>query len=213
MRNTTRRRARTLAAAAGAGLLLLTGCSTDSLLERGISMVEGVDDVEIDREDGSFALRNEDGESFGIDIDEEEGTASFATEDGTVVTGEASELPTEIAAVFTPPPGFDVQVVADVDTADGRGLSAQGEVTGEWSQLMDQIEAELAAGPWDEVQRQVMQEGVMGAVIGAHEDGGTLNVSLIMEEGTAAGMLSVLLVIPPDDTAPDGEAPEDPGQK
>ena len=199
MRSTIRRHARTLAAA-GAGALFLAGCSVDGLLERGLSMVEGVEGVEIDREGGSFAIRSEEGELFAIDIDEEEGTASFATEEGSVTTGQASELPSEIAAVFSPPPGFQVQAVSDMSsTEDGRGLLAQGEITGDWSDLMDTIEAAVQAGPWDEVQRQVMQAGVMGTVIGAREDGsGTLHASLMMEEDAQEGMLSVLLVIPPE---------------
>ena len=199
MRSTIRRHAPTLAAA-GAGALLLTGCSVDGLLERGLSMVEGVEGVEIDREGGSFAIRGEEGELFAIDIDEEEGTASFATDEGTVTTGQASELPAEIAAVFSPPAGFQIQAVSDMSsTEDGRGLLAQGEISGDWSELMDTIEAAVQAGPWDEVQRQVMQAGVMGVVIGAREDGsGTLNASLVMEEGEQEGMLSVLLVLPPE---------------
>lgn len=199
MRSTIRRHTRTLAVA-GAGALLLASCSVDGLLERGLSMVEGVEGVEIDRDGGSFAIRSEEGELFAIDIDEEEGTASFATEEGSVTTGQASELPSEIAAVFSPPPGFQVQAVSDMSsTEDGRGLLAQGEITGDWSELMDTIEAAVQAGPWDEVQRQVMQAGVMGIVIGGREDGsGTLNASLMMEEGAQEGMLSVLLVIPPE---------------
>ena len=198
MWTTTRRHAATLAAA-GATALLLAGCSVDSLLERGLSMVEGVEGVEIDREGGSFSISSEEGERFAIDIDEEEGTASFATEEGAVTTGQASELPAEIAAVFSPPPGFEVQAVSDMTNPDGRGLLAQGEITGEWDQLLDSIEAAVEAGPWDEVQRQVMEAGVMGVVIGSREDGGgTLNASLIMEDGGQEAMLSLLLVIPPE---------------
>lgn len=195
-------RARTLAVA-GAGALLLSGCSTDSLIERGVSMIDGVDDVEIDREDGSVAIRNEDGGSFGIDVDEEEGTARLDTEDGSVVTGEASELPPEITAVFTPPPNFAVQGVSDVQTEDGRGLLAQGEITGDWAEVMDDVEAAVTAGPWDEVQRQVMQEGVMGTVVGNREDGRNLTASVIMDDDADTGVLSVMLVIPPEDAEPE----------
>ncbi len=201
MQHTVRRHVATLAAA-GAAALLVAGCSVDSLLERGLSMVEGVEGVEIDREGGSFSISSEEGELFAIDIDEEEGTASFSTEEGSVTTGQASELPPEIAAVFTPPPGFEVQAVSDMSsTEEGRGLLAQGEITGEWSTLMDALETEMESGPWDQVQRQVMESGVMGVITGAREDGGgTLNASLVMEEDTEEGMLSLLLVIPADDT-------------
>lgn len=199
---TTRNRSSRVAAVAGAASLLLAGCSVDSLLERGLSMVEGVEGVEIDREDGSFAIRSEDGELFSIDIDEEEGTASFATQDGAVTTGPTSELPAEIAAVFTPPAAFEVQAVSDMSSVeDGRGLLAQGPISGDWQDLLDSIEAAVEAGPWDEVQRQVVAAGAMGTVIGGREDGqGTLTVSLMMEEANDEGMLSVLLVTPPEGT-------------
>ena len=138
------------------------------------------------------------GELFALDIDEQEGTASFSSEEGSITTGQASELPPEIAAVFSPPPGFAVQVVSDMSSdKDGRGLLAQGEITGEWSALMDTIEAAVQVGPWDQVQRQVMEPGVMGIVIGGRQDGGgSLNATLVMEEGAQEGMLSVMLVIP-----------------
>ena len=138
------------------------------------------------------------GELFALDIDEQEGTASFSSEEGSITTGQASELPPEIAAVFSPPPGFEVQAVSDMSSEqDGRGLLAQGEITGEWSALMDTIEAAVQVGPWDQVQRQVMEPGVMGIVIGGRQDGGgSLNATLVMEEGAQEGMLSVMLVIP-----------------
>ena len=194
-----------VAAVAAAASLLLVGCSVDSLLERGLSMVEGVEGVEIDREDGSFAIRSEDGERFSIDIDEEEGTASFATQDGSVTTGQTSELPAEIAAVFTPPPAFEVQAVSDMSSVeDGRGLLAQGPISGEWQALWEGIAAAVETGPWDEVQRQVVQAGAMGTVIGGLADGqGTLTVTLTMEEDSEEGMLSILLVTPPADTDKD----------
>ena len=185
-------------AALSAGALLVAGCSVDSLLERGLSQVEGVDGVAIDRESGSFSIRGEEGEVMSVEIDEESGTSTFTTEEGTVTTGQADELPPEIAALFSPPPGFAPQAVSDLTEADTRGLMVQGSIEGDWDDLMDSIEAAVEAGPWDEVQRQAVVPGVMGAVIGLQEgDPGTnLNVSLLMEEDGTEGLLSIVLVLP-----------------
>ena len=180
------------------GVLLLTACSTDSLLEQGLSRVEGVEGVEIDRESGSFAIRGEDGEVFEVEIDEGTGTSTITTEDGTVTTGGIDELPREVAAVFTPPPSFRPQAVSDLTEDGTRGLMVQGTAEGVWAELMDSIEAAVAAGAWDEVQRQTVVAGVMGAVVGTTEGeaGATLTVSLMMDEDATEGLLSIVLVQP-----------------
>lgn len=181
-----------------AGALLLAGCSSESLTERGLSQIEGVEDVDIDSDGGSVSIRDEQGESIDIEIDEDQGTSTITTEDGTVTTGQSSEIPAEITAVFTPPAGFEPQAASDL-TEDGmRGLLVQGTITGDWEQLMDEIEASVAAGPWDDVERQAILVGAMGSVIGTQdaEPGSTLTASLIMDEGEPEGMLSIMLLLP-----------------
>ncbi|TVR25270.1 MAG: hypothetical protein EA387_04330 [Nitriliruptor sp.] len=180
------------------GALLLTACSTDSLLERGLSQIEGVDDVEIDRESGSFAIRGEEGEVFEVEVDEGTGTSTITTEEGTVTTGGIDELPSEVAEVFTPPPAFQPQAVTDLTEDGTRGLMVQGTIEGDWAELMDSIEAAVTAGSWDEVQRQTMLEGVMAAVVATTEGepGSNLTVSLMMDENETEGLLSILLVEP-----------------
>lgn len=185
-------------AALGAGALLLAGCSSESVVERGLSQVEGVDDVEIDTEDGSVSIEGEDGDSIEIEVDEEEGSSTITTEEGTITSGQSSEVPEEIAAVFTPPPGFEPQAVSDLTDDGSRGLTVQGTITGEWEQLMDEIETSVEAGPWDEVQRQDMAVGVMGSMIGIQEadPGSTLTVNLILDEDATEGLLTIALVLP-----------------
>lgn len=182
----------------GAGALLLAGCSGESVVERGLSQMEGVDDVEIDSEDGSVSIRGEDGESMEIEVDEDEGSSTITTDEGTVTTGQTSEVPPEIAAVFTPPAGFAPQAVSDLTDDDMRGLTVQGTITGDWEELMDEIEASVNAGPWDEVQRQALAVGAMGSVMGIQEGepDSTLTVSLIMDENSPEGLLSIALIVP-----------------
>jgi hypothetical protein len=184
--------------AVGAGALLLAGCSSESVVERGLSQMEGVDDVEIDSDGGSISIRGEDGESIDIEVDEDEGTSTITTEEGTVTTGQSSEIPPEIAAVFTPPAGFEPQAVSDLTDDGRRGLMVQGPITGDWGELMDEIEASVEAGPWDEVERQAMVVGAMGSVIGTQESdaGSLLTVSLIMDEDETEGLLSIMLLLP-----------------
>jgi len=193
-----RQQAIRVVATLGLGVLLLTACSADSLLERGLSQIEGVDDVEIDRDSGSFAIRGEDGEVFEVEVDEGAGTSTITTQDGTITTGGIDELPPEVAAVFTPPPSFRPQAVSDLSEDGTRGLMVQGTIEGDWAELMDSIEAAVTAGPWDEVQRQTMLADVMGAVVATTEGepGSTLTVSLVMDEDETEGLLSILLVEP-----------------
>lgn len=180
------------------GALLLTACSGDGLLERGLSQIEGVEDVEIDRESGSFAIRGDEGEVFEAEVDEGTGTSTITTEDGTITTGGIEELPPEVAAAFTPPPSFRPQAVSDLTEDGTRGLMVQGTIEGDWAELMDSIEAAVAAGSWDEVQRQTVVAGAMGAVLGTTEGepGSTLSVSLMMDEDETEGLLSIVLVQP-----------------
>lgn len=182
----------------GAGALALAGCSGEELVEQGLSQIEGVEDVEIDPEGGSISIEGQDGESFDIELDEEEGSSTITTDEGTVTTGESSEVPAEISAVFTPPTGFEPQAASEVTEADGRALTVQGTVTGDWGELMDELEAAVAEGPWDEVQRQDIAAGAMGGVTGIQEGdpGSSLTVSLLMDEGATEGLLSISLVLP-----------------
>lgn len=167
-------------------------------MERGLAQVEGVDDVEIDSDGGSISIRDEDGGSIDIEMDEDEGTGTITTEEGTVTTGQSSEVPPEIAAVYTPPAGFEAQAVSELTDDGTRGLMVQGTLAGEWEQVMDEIEASVNAGPWDDVERQSLLVGAMGSVIGTQEDdaGSTLTVSLIMDEDETEGMLSIMLLLP-----------------
>ena len=184
--------------ALGTAALLLAGCSTDSLLERGLSMIEGVEGVDIDTDSGSISIRGQEGELFEMEIDEETGDSTFTTEEGTVTTSTDNELPSEIAAVFAPPASFQPVSVSDFLDGDNRAVMAQGPITGEWEPLMDQIEAAVQTGPWDEVMRQAMAPGVMGSVMGTQEgdDAVQLMVNLIIDEGAPEGMLQIVLLLP-----------------
>lgn len=180
------------------GALLLSGCSVDSVVERGLSRIDGVDGVEIDRDSGSFAIRGEDGEVFEVEVDEGTGRSTITTEEGSVTTGEIDQLPAELATVFTPPASFRPQTVTDLTEDGTRGLMVQGPIEGDWAALMDSIEAGMDAGSWDEVQRQTMLAGVMGAVLATTEGepASTLTVTLMMDEDETEGLLSIMLVQP-----------------
>jgi len=182
----------------GAAVLVLAGCSGEDLVEQGLSQVEGVEDVEIDSENGSISIEGQDGESFDVEVDEEESSSTITSDEGTITTGQASEVPAEISQVFSPPAGFEPQAASEATEADTRAVTVQGAITGDWGELMDQIEASVADGPWDEVQRQDIVEGAMGGVSGIQEGeaNSVLTVSLLMDEGETEGLLSISLVVP-----------------
>jgi len=183
--------------AAGAAGALLAACSSDSLVERAVGMVDGVEGVDIDSDSGSISIEGEDGALFEMEVDEDDQSTTITTEDGTITTSTEQEFPAELAAIFDPPPGYQVASVAEYTEEDRRVLMVQGEIAGDWQELMDDLEARVRAGDWDEVQVASMAVGVMGAVIGTVEEGDqVLNVQLMMEENNPTGLLSVMYLQP-----------------
>lgn len=183
--------------AAGAAGVLLAACSSDSLVERAVGMIDGVEGVDIDTDSGSISIQGEDGALFEMEVDEENQSSTITTEDGTITTSADQEFPPEIAAVFTPPPGFQVVSVAEFTEDTNRVLMVQGQITGVWQELMDDLEARVRAGGWDDVQVSAMAVGFMGGIVGANEDGSVgLSISLMMEEDNPEGLLQVMYLQP-----------------
>lgn len=182
--------------AAGAAGALLTACSSDSLVERAVGMVDGVEGVDIDSDSGSISIEGQDGEQFEMEVDEKDQSSTITTEDGTITTSADQEFPAEIAAVFDPPPGYQVVSVADFTDEDNRVLMVQGEIDGDWQELMDDLEARVRAGNWDEVQVSAMAVGAMGGIVATRNDGAEgLNITLLMEENNPTGMLGVTYIL------------------
>lgn len=183
--------------AAGAAAALLAACSTDSVAERAVGMVDGVEGVEIDSEDGSISIEGEDGERFEMDVDEDGESSTITTEDGTINTGADQTLPEEIAAVFDAPDGYRVGAVSDVTDDGNRIIITQGEIDGEWQELMDDLEARVRAGDWDEVNVSAMAVGSMGGINATKgDDGEGINITLLAEEDSTTAILGVTYVQP-----------------
>lgn len=183
------------------GLVLLAtaaaGCSSERLVEEAASRIDGVGDVSIDEDAGSLSITDEDGEdALSFDVDED-GTASWSTSDGAMTAGEARELPEAIASVFTPPSGFTPAVNSEWQDDDTDVIHTQGELTGGgFGELLDQLEAAVEAGPWDEVTRTIAAEDVMGTIQGTTQDGRLLQTSLIVDPESDEAMVQVMLATP-----------------
>lgn len=179
--------------AAGAAGALLAACSSDSLVERAVGMVDGVEGVDIDSDSGSISIQGEDGALFEMEVDEDGQSSTITTEDGTLTTAVDQELPPEIAANFDPPPGYRIGAVYDATDEGNRVISTQGEIDGDWQELMDDLEARVRAGNWDEVQVSGLAVGAMGGIVATRNDGAEgLNITLLMEENNPTGLLSVV---------------------
>jgi hypothetical protein len=178
------------ALAAGAAGALLAACSTDSVVERAVGMVDGVEGVDIDSEDGSISIEGQDGERFEMDIDEE-------GESSTITTGADQTLPDEIAAVFDAPDGYRIGAVSDIADDGSRVFITQGEIDGEWQALMDDLEARVRAGNWDEVTVSAMAVGAMGGINATRGDGAEgLNITVLAEENSTTAILGVTYLQP-----------------
>lgn len=188
--------------ALGAAGALLAACSAESVVERAVGMIDGVEGVDLDLEDGSISIEGEDGALFQMDIDEDDQSATITTEEGTFTTGAAQEYPAELAAVFTPPPGFEAVMVSEFTDSDQRGVMVQGEVKGGFEALRTDLQTQLEGGDWDEVSEGSMAPGVMSVLVAYREvQGGTaaLTVSLIMEDESDTGVLSLTYFVPNTD--------------
>lgn len=183
--------------AAGAAAALLTACSTDSVVERAVGMVDGVEGVDIDSDDGSISIEGEDGERFEMDVEEDGESSTITTEDGTITTGADQTLPPEIAAVFDAPDGYRIGAVSDITDDGNRVIITQGEIDGEWQALMDDLEARVRAGGWDEVTVSAMAVGAMGGINGSRDDGAEgINITLLAEENSTTAILGVTYLQP-----------------
>ncbi len=176
----------------GAAGALLAACSADSVVERAVGMVDGVEGVDIDSEDGSISIEGQDGETFDMDIDEDGESSTITTQDGTITTAQDQELPAEIAAVFDAPAGYRIGAVSDITDNGDRVIMAQGEIEGDWQTLMDDLEARVRAGDWDEVQVSAMVVGAMGGINAARGENEVLSITLLQDEDSSTAMLSLV---------------------
>jgi hypothetical protein len=183
--------------AAGAAGALLAACSADNLAERAVEMIDGVEGVDIDADSGSISIEGDDGERFEMDVDEDDESTTITTQDGTITTAADQELPSEIAAVFDPPPGYRIGAVSDLTDDGNRVIMTQGEIEGDWQELMDDLEARVRAGNWDDVQVSALAVGAMGGIVATRNDGEEgLNITLLMEENNPTGMMGVTYLLP-----------------
>ena len=179
-------------ALAGAALLL-TACSVEGLIERVIGQAEGIDDVSIDGESGSFSIGGEEGE-FSVDIDED-GASTFSDGESEVSTQPTDEVPPEIAeAIAALPDSFEPGVVTRQMGSDGSGVFLQGEVAGDQDDLLDLLEQGIRDAGWPEVERAVVAPG-FGSIAGTEgEDGGRgIAVNLILDEESGDGQLQIIV--------------------
>ncbi|MFP4235471.1 MAG: hypothetical protein ACLFUG_11135 [Nitriliruptoraceae bacterium] len=178
--------------ALGAAAALLAACSGADIAERALESVEGVGDVDLDPEDGSISVEDEDGERLEMELDEEGGSSTITTEEGTITTGQDQAFPEQLAAVFDPPEGYRIISVADVVEDGDRVVTTVGEIDGEWQAMMDDLEARVRAGDWDDVQVNSTVAGAIGSITATRNDGAeSLNVSLLQEENNPTATLGV----------------------
>ena len=184
-----------LVAVAAVGLLV-AACSVEGLIERGLSQIEGVGDVNIDfsEEGGSFTITSEEGEVFGIEVDDQ-GQSTIRTDEGTMTTTVDGEVPPEITAAIDLPSTFTAKTVTRMeDTEDGDGMILQGTVEGNFTDLLDELEASLR-DRWPQVERMVMAEGHMGAIVATDEDEEQgVHANLAMEDDEPEGLLQIMLI-------------------
>lgn len=173
--------------------LLLTACSAEGIIERVIGQAEGVDDVSIDGENGSFSIGGEEGE-FSVDIDED-GSSTFSDGESEVSSQPTDEVPPEISeAIAALPDSFQPEVVTRQMGNDGSGVFLQGEVSGDQDELLDQLEQGIRDADWPEVERAVVAPG-FGSIAGTEgEDGGRgIAVNLILDEESGDGQLQIIV--------------------
>ena len=176
-----------------AGAFALSACSVESIVERFIGQAEGIDEVSIDAEEGSFSIGGEEGE-FGVEVGED-GSTSFSGEDGEFTTGPTDEVPADILdAVSSVPDSFVPVSISETRSDEGSGRMLQGEVSGDREQLLDELEAGISAAGWAEVERVAYGPG-FGAVVGTEGEGGSQGVqaSVILDEESGEGTLQILL--------------------
>ena len=180
----------TLVAAAAA---VLSACSVESIVERVIGQAEGIDEVSIDADEGSFSIGGEEGE-FGLEVGED-GSTSFRGEDGEFSTAPTDEVPPDfLDAVTAVPDTFVPVAVSETSSADGSGRMLQGEVSGDREQLLEELEEGITSAGWAEVERVAYGPG-FGAVVGTEGEAGGRGVqaSVMLDEDEGEGMLQILL--------------------
>ena len=180
-------------AAVGSAALLLSACSAEGLIERVIGQAEGIDEVSIDSESGSFSIGGEEGE-FSVDVDED-GGSTFSDGESEVSTQPTDEVPPEIAeAILELPTSFEPAVVTRQMGGDGSGVFLQGEVAGDQDELLDLLEQAIRDAGWPEVERAVVAPG-FGSIAGTEgEDGGRgIAVNLILDEESGEGQLQIIV--------------------
>lgn len=176
-----------------AGSLLMAACSVEGLMERALEQADGVDAVDFDAEEGSFAIEGEEGE-MNLDIDEETGAATFGTHEGEVTTSPTDEVPDEIAAVVDLPEAFQPQARIDGDIDGVDQVAVQGTIAGEFAALMDELQDAVHAGGWDETERGELAPDRSGTLMAENDDGQALVVSLMLPEAGEDGRLHVQLL-------------------
>lgn len=198
-RRATRRHRALRLGATGLAAVLLVGCSTERIMESALERVDGVGDVSIDAESGSFSVTGDDGEEFSVEVDSETGESTFRTHEGEVSTSPTQEVPDEIADAVTLPAAFAPVATSRGDVDGGTQLMLQGTVTGDFAALVEEIEQGVRAGGWDVVERQAIVEGHQAMIMGrddAEDDDRGVMVTLMLGEGDDEGMLQVILLQP-----------------
>ena len=178
--------------------MLVAACSVEGLIEGALNRVEGIGDVDIDfsEEGGTFSVTSEEGKTFGF-VADDQGRTEITTTDGTISTTVDGEVPPEVTDAIDLPAGFTAQVVSRMDDAeDGDAIIVQGMIRGSFDDLLDELEASISSR-WPEVERLLMAEGHMGAIVGTDADGERgVHANLIMENDEDEGMLQIMVIQP-----------------
>lgn len=152
-----------------AAALLLTACSTDSLLESAV-------------EEGIERAAEASGDDVGdveLDLDGEDGTFSIETDDGSLSFGGSSELPEDFPDDLPLPGDFEAQSVQEFSSEGEQVVAVQGTVEG-YQQVVEFYEAELPAAGWE----------ITGT--SSSGTGGTGTTQLTFERGDDQGFVGVV---------------------
>lgn len=178
--------------------LFVAACSAEGLIEGALNRVEGVDDVDIDfsEEGGNFSVTSEEGETFGFTADDQ-GQMEITTNEGNISTTVDGEIPSEVTDAIDLPAGFTAQSTSRIeDNEDGNAIMVQGTIQGSFDDLLEDLEASISNN-WPEVERVLMAEGHMGAIVGTDAEGDRgVHANLIMEDGEDEGMLQIMVLEP-----------------